>query len=98
MTEPLHNRPNRGWRIRGNTATARIHRANSPTLVTMTLDATAEGALVLTIALANLLEDGSQETTSKSEYRFRPGEGRASTITEMASAFSPHEAASMLTK
>ena len=98
ITAPINNRPNRGWRIRGNTATARIHRASSPTMVTMTLGATDEDALVLTMALENLLEDGSKETTAKSEYRFTPGKGRASTITELASAFSPHEAASMLTK
>ena len=98
ITMPINNRPNRGWRIRGNKATARIHRASSPTLVTMTLDATPEGTLVLTMSLEDVLEDGSQETTAKSECRFTPGQGRASTITELASAFSPHEAASMLTK
>ena len=98
ITVPINNRPNRGWRIRGNTATARIHRASSPTLVTMTLDATDEGTLVLTMALDSVLGDGSTERTAKSEYRFTPGKGRASTITELASAFSPHEAASMLTK
>ena len=98
ITAPINNRPNRGWRIRGNTATAQIHRASSPTLVTMTLDATPEGNLVLTMSLENLLEDGSKETTAKSEYRFTPGKGRASTIKELASAISPHEAASMLTK
>ena len=73
ITAPINNRPNCGWRIRGNTATARIHRASSPTLVTMTLDATPEGALVLTMTLENLLEDGSKERTAKSEYRFTPG-------------------------
>ena len=98
MTEPTSNWPNRGWRIRGNTATAWIHRASSPTLVTMTLDATDEGTLVLTMALDSVQGDGSTERTAKSEYRFRPGKGRASTITELGSAFSPHEAASMLTK
>ena len=70
ITVPINNRPNRGWRIKGNTATARIHRASSPTLVTMTLDTAIEGALVLTMSLENLLEDGSKETTAKSEYRF----------------------------
>ena len=98
ITVPINNRPNRGWRIRDNTATARIHRASSPTLVTMTLDATDEGALVLTMALDSVQGDGSTERTAKSEYRFSPGKGRASTITEMPSAFSPHEAASMLPK
>ena len=73
ITAPINNRPNRGWRIRGNTATATIHRASSPTLVTMTLDATPEGALVLTMTLENLLEDGFKERTAKSEYRFTPG-------------------------
>ena len=98
ITEPINNRPNRGWRIRGNTATGRIHRASSPTLVTMTLDPTTEGALVLTMSIENVMEDGSKETTAKSEYRFNSGKGRASTITELSSAFSYHEAASMLTK
>ena len=55
ITEPINNRPNRGWRIRGNTTSARIHRASNPTLVTMTLDATPEGKLVLMMALENLL-------------------------------------------
>ena len=64
----------------------------------MTLDATPEGTLVLTMALDSLPEDGSTKRTEKSEYRFRPGEGRAPTITELSSTFSPHEAASMLTK
>jgi hypothetical protein len=98
ITVPINNRPNRGWRIRGNTATTRIHRASSPTLVTMTLDTAIEGTLVLTMTLDNVREDGSKETTAKSEYRFTPGKGRASTITELSSAFSPHEAASMPTK
>ena len=63
----------------------------------MTLDATPEGALVLTMSVGNVLENGSKERTAKSVYRFTRGKGRASTITEMASTFSPHEAASMLT-
>ena len=96
ITAPINKLPNCGWRIIWNTATARIHQATIPTLVKMTLDATPEGALVLTMKLENLLEDGSKERTAKSEYRFTPGKGRASTITQLASAFSPHEAASML--
>ena len=92
ITEPINNRPNRGWRIRGNTAAARIHRASNPTLVTMTLDPITEGEMVLTMSIENVMEDGSK----KSEYRFNSGKGRASTITELSSAFSPHETASIL--
>ena len=80
MTEPINNRPNRGWRIRGNTANARIRWASSPTLVTMTFDTTPEGNRVLTMTLENVLEDGSKERTAKSEYRFNSGKDRASTI------------------
>ena len=45
----MTNRPNRGWRIRENTARAVIHRSQQPLEITMTLETQPDDKQALTI-------------------------------------------------
>ena len=47
----MTNRPNRGWRIRGNTARAMIHRSQQPLEITKVYPRRRRGNLVIQLAI-----------------------------------------------
>ena len=92
----MTNRPNRGWRIRANTARAVIHRSQEPLEITMSLETEADGKQVLTMRAGPTQQSSPNAAVAVATYRFAQGKGRASTIEEMAGSLSPHEVAAML--
>ena len=56
MSQVGNNRPNRDWRIRGNTARAVIHRSQQPLEITMALESRPNGKQPLTLKAGPPLE------------------------------------------
>ena len=73
----MTNRPNRGWRIRGNTARAVIKRKNDPLEITMALESQPNGKQSLTLK-AEPMPVSSTDPPKMANYEFAPGKGRAS--------------------
>ena len=95
MSQVGNNRPNRGWRIRGNTARAVIHRSQQPLEITMALEGQPNGRQTLTLK-AEPMPGSSASPPKAANYEFAPGKGRISTIEEMATTLTAHEVAAML--
>ena len=96
MNQTETNRPNRGWRIRGNTARAVIHRGKTPLEITMTMDRRPNGKQVLTLRAQPAQEIQPDDVKAVATYEFGQGEGRITTISGMAATLTAHEAATML--
>ena len=90
------NRPNRGWRIRGNTARAVIHRGKNPLEITMTMDRRPNGKQVLTLRDQPAKENRPNDVKAVATYEFGQGKGRVTTVAEMAATLTAHEVAAML--
>ena len=73
----MTNRPNRGWRIRGNTARAVIKRKSDPLEITMALESQPNGKQSLTLK-AEPMPGSSADPPKMANYEFAPGKGRAS--------------------
>ena len=73
----MTNRPNRGWRIRGNTARAVIKRKSDPLEITMALESQPNGKQSLTLK-AEPMPGSSADPPKLANYEFAPGKGRAS--------------------
>ena len=73
----MTNRPNRGWRIRGNTARAVIKRKSDPLEITMALESQPNGKQSLTLK-AEPVPGSSADPPKLANYEFAPGKGRAS--------------------
>ena len=96
MNQPATNRPNRGWRIRGNTARAVIHRGKTPLEITMTMDRRPDGKQVLTLRAQPAREIQPNDVKAVATYEFGQGQGRVTTIAGMAATLTAHEVAAML--
>ena len=92
----MTNRPNRGWRIRGNTARAVIHRSQRPLEITMALEGQPNGKQTLTLQAEPIPGSSADPTKAVATYEFAQGNGRMSTIEEAAVTLTAHEVAGML--
>ena len=92
----MTNRPNRGWRILGNTARAVTNRSQEPLDITMSPTTQADGNQVLTLRDGPPQENTADTAKTVATCRLAQGKGRASTIAEMAATLSAHEVAAML--
>ena len=70
----MTNRPNRGWRIRGNTARAVIKRKSDPLEITMALESQPNGKQSLTMK-AEPMPGSSADPPKLANYEFAPGKG-----------------------
>ena len=75
MSQVGNNRPNRGWRIRGNTARAVIKRKSDPLEITMALESQPNGKQSLTLK-AEPMPGSSADPPKMANYEFAPGKGR----------------------
>ena len=96
MSQSETNRPNRGWRIRGNRARAVIHRSKQPLEITMVIDRQPDGRLVLTLKAEPLQAYYAGGKKAVATFTFAQGEGRIGAIAEMAATLTAHEVAAML--
>ena len=92
----MANRPNRGWRIHGDTARARIQRRADPLEITMTLGQGLGGRWALTLSTHPPTAAPGDRPKATTTREFAEGEDRANTIAQLAASLAPQEIARTL--
>lgn len=92
----MTNRPNRDWRLRGNTSRAVIHRLATPLEITITLEQRPDGRRALTLRAHPPTAAQENQPMATTIYKFAEGRDRASTIADLAVSLTPHKVAKML--